>query len=217
MKVGRRRERRPERLFFVAAEGERTEYDYLAFLNDEFGAEHRFRIDGPRLSIRRNGLKPAEVVNEAVRAAETGDFDGVWALFDRDQHAGISQAMRRAQEADVEVGFSHPAFELWLLLHFDAVPAGWRCTYPDVVGKLRRLPEFADYGIRGDKSLTHRRARCLLTGQAAAVKRAMALVDQCPAGSCSSVAGHTRRCSPLARCPSTDVWRLLVALGVVEA
>lgn len=217
MKQRRRRERRPDRLFFVAAEGERTEYDYVALLNSEFGSEYGFRIDGPRLSIRRNGLTPIEVVEEAAKAAQTRDFDEAWALFDRDQHTSIPQAMRRAREAGVKVAFSHPAFELWLLLHFETLPAGWRGSVQQVIAKLCRVPGYAGYGVRGDKSLTDVRAQCLVAGQAAAVRRAMALIDDCAVGSCSSVNGHSdEHCSPLDRHSSTDVWRLLIALGIVK-
>ena len=92
----------------------------------------------PRASILQNGLKPAAVADEAIRAMATKDFDEVWALLDRDEHDGIPEAIRRAVKAGVEVAFSNPAFELVLLLHFDAVPPDWCGSYLDVVGKLRK-------------------------------------------------------------------------------
>jgi hypothetical protein len=201
-------------LFFVVAEGERTEYDYVTFLNREFGAEFRFRIDAPKRSILRNGLKPAEVVDEAVMAMATRDFDEVWALFDRDRHEGIPEAIRRAKKAGVEVALSNPAFELWLLLHFDAVPPDWRGSYNEILAKLRRVAQFAEYAKRGDKSLNEVRLQAMCDGQRDAVRRAKALVDGCAAGLCSGATGHATTCDPLKRWPSTDVWRLLTALGI---
>jgi len=41
-------------------------------------------------------------------------------------------------------------------------------------------------------------------------------VDDCPTEACSAIDGHADHCEPIRRDPSTDVWRLLVELGVVD-
>jgi hypothetical protein len=110
---------RGNRVFYVAVEGESTEPDYLAFLNREFGSEYQFIIHP--LS-KRNGMSPSRVVARALEERDevvAGDPRvQLWALFDRDQHQDIPQAMRAAQDGGVRVAFSHPSFDLWLLLHF---------------------------------------------------------------------------------------------------
>jgi len=112
---------RGNRVFYVAVEGESTEPDYLAFLNREFGSDHQFIIHP--LS-KRNGMSPSRVVTRALEQRdELVAGDGrvqLWALFDRDQHQDIRQAMRDAPGGGVRVAFSHPSFDLWLLLHFTA-------------------------------------------------------------------------------------------------
>ena len=56
----------------------------------------------------------------------TDGIDEVWAFFDRDQWSDIPQVFAAARRAGVRVAFSHPAFELWLMLHFRqfAAPQG---------------------------------------------------------------------------------------------
>ncbi|MFI6743584.1 RloB family protein [Nonomuraea sp. NPDC050451] len=105
-------------MLYVACEGESTEPDYLQYLNEQFGdgddqGRQPFRIQPV---CRRNGLTPSEVVEAAHRKA-AGE-DEAWALFDRDQWEDIPQAVKTAAEAGIELAFSHPSFDLWLLLHF---------------------------------------------------------------------------------------------------
>jgi hypothetical protein len=54
---------RSQREFYVIAEGEVTERDYLAFLYREFGEQGRFVIHP---ITERNGLRPVEVVQRAI-------------------------------------------------------------------------------------------------------------------------------------------------------
>src|SRR5215471_3347433 len=109
--------------------------------------------------------------------------------------------------------FSHPSFDLWLLLHVQDLTSAEGGRSDAVHEKLRAAePAFAGYGKNGDKSLTGIRARALVGSEGEAGKRARRLVDQCPSGACSAAAGHTVDCPPVMRDPSTDVWRLLEAL-----
>ena len=128
--------RRPRRVIYVVAEGEVTEYDYCTALSNTFAELLGFRIDTPALHIRRNGLKPLEVANHALTvAASTGNDQGgsasssasaiseIWALFDRDQHHGIPEAFDKLTGHErIRIAFSHPSFDLWLLLHFAQYP-----------------------------------------------------------------------------------------------
>jgi hypothetical protein len=208
---------RGNRVFYVAVEGESTEPDYLAFLNHEFGSQCQFLIHP---LYKRNGMSPRRVVERALEqrdeVAAGGDRVQLWALFDRDQHRDIPQAMRCAREGDVRVAFSHPSFDLWLLLHFTDTSGQQGGSSRIVHQKLRECAGFEAFDSHNDKSVTGRRAQALKGRHQDAARRAKKLIDDCPAGGCSASKGHASHCDPLRRDPSTDVWRLLVELGVVE-
>lgn len=99
-------------MFYVVCEGEVTEYEYLTMINNRFG-ESRFWLDSPPPRERRNGLRPRQVVKRALQAAREEEVDAVWALFDRDQHTGVPEAIAEAKGDDkVHVAFSYPSFDL---------------------------------------------------------------------------------------------------------
>jgi len=209
---------RGNRVFYVAVEGESTEPDYLAALNHEFGSDHQFLIHP---LYKRNGMSPRRVVSRALDHRDEVDVGDdrvqLWALFDRDQHHDIPQAMRDARAGGVRVAFSHPSFDLWPLLHFTDVSGRQGGSSRVVHQKLRQCHGFEGFGSRDDKSVGGRRAEALGGKHTDAVKRAKRLVDDCPTEACSATDGHADHCDPIRRDPSTDVWRLLVELGVVES
>lgn len=225
-------------MLYVACEGESTEPDYLDYLNEQFGdgdgRERRpFRI---QQVFRKNGLTPSGVVEAARKAA--GE-DEAWALFDRDQWDDIPQAVKAAAESRVELAFSHPSFDLWLLLHFQAFGGAQSGSSKFVVEKLRQAKgadAFKDYGKGGEKSIKRGRRDALKGREGKAVAYARSLVASCAQGVCkpgraktvlvgndaepqspqewAARSGHVPECPVLQRDPSTDVWRLLVTLGI---
>ena len=224
--------RTPRRIIYLVAEGEVTEYEYCIALSNSFSEKLGFRIEKPGAHIRKNGLTPIEVADHALTvAAETGSQPGgsasglsspireIWALFDRDQHPRIPEAMALlAGHKSIHVAFSHPSFDLWLLLHFIAVSDAQGGSSDQVHSRLRNYPGFYRFGSH-DKRITDAGATELMKpGRiATAVRNAKALVGRCPAGCCCSPAnGHAARCDPLKRDPSTDVWRLIECLGIPD-
>jgi hypothetical protein len=133
-------------VFYVVAEGEGTEYDYLNHIDRVYGPECGFVIQTPPSSVKRNGLEPSQVITEAD-AITRDDIYEVWGLFDHDGRSDIDQVHARAKRRDIKVAFSHPAFELWLLLHFqDFSPASQGGSNTEIMKKLRGAhPAFADY------------------------------------------------------------------------
>jgi hypothetical protein len=231
--IAERPPRSPARIIYVVAEGEVTEPDYCTALNNHFRDERQFYIN-TRYS-RRNGLHPLEVAEEAVTIAsdprergDNGPVHEVWALFDRDQHTDVREAFDRIKEhnaeaaangyKNIQIGFSHPSFDLWLLLHFQQLNGPQDGSSADVHQKLRSYPAFERFGTgtAGSKAITADRAGQLLApGRIeSAVRNARALVRHCPSGGCSTAAGHADRCDPLCRDPSTDVWHLIQSLGI---
>ncbi|MEV7005587.1 RloB family protein [Streptosporangium sp. NPDC051022] len=225
-------------MLYVACEGESTEPDYLDYLNERFGdgdgrGRRPFRIQPVS---RRSGRTPSGIVEAARQAA--GD-DEAWALFDRDQWNDIPRAVEVAAESRVELAFSHPSFDLWLLLHFQAFGGAQSGSSKLVVEKLRQAKgadAFKDYDRKGDKSIKGARRDALKEREGRAVEHARSLVASCARGLCgpgraktdpvngeaervspqewAARSGHAPECLLLQRDPSTDVWRLLVTLGI---
>lgn len=167
--------RMPRRVIYIVAEGEVTEYEYCTALSNVFAERLGFRIERPALHIRRNGLTPSGVADHALAvAADTGTLRSgstagspnpiseIWALFDRDQHPGIPKAFARlAGHERIHVAFSHPSFDLWLLLHFIAVSDGQGGSSEQVHSRLGNCPGFGMFGSH-DKRITQTRAAELM-------------------------------------------------------
>ncbi|KQC34972.1 RloB family protein [Frankia sp. ACN1ag] len=174
------------RVIYVAVEGESTEPGYLDYLNKEFGDGDK---DRPPFRIQpiwqRNGMLPTATVAAARQHAEPEDE--AWVLFDRDgtdRDADIQRAFQDAAEAKAEIGFSHPSFDLWLLLHFQPFSGAQSGSSKIVVEKLRSAlgaEAFQDYDKRNDKSITSRRRDALRGRERAAVAnaRARGIVKTC--------------------------------------
>lgn len=233
--------RRPARIFYVVSEGQVTERDYCTALNNHFGLRCDFHISTSY--IRSKGLSPLEVAKRAISgASDAGEPSGqgadtsphplrqVWALFDCDEHRDVRQAfdaLREHNEAAkergtlrVEIAFSSPSFDLWLLLHFQTLANPQYGSSSRVHEKLRGHPAFKRFAVdtSRSKAITPDRAAQLMTpGRIeTAVRNARALLKACPTQGCSPSAGHTAACDPLCRDPSTDVWRLIDSLGITS-
>ncbi|MFB7290037.1 RloB family protein [Actinacidiphila glaucinigra] len=236
-------EYKQERVLYVGCEGESTEPDYLDYLVKRFGSGERtgqpFRIVPV---YKANGLLPEQVVEAVRRYAAT---DETWALFDRDEHTRIPQAVEHASADSTELCFSHPSFDLWLLLHFQAFGGQQSGKSTNVVDKLRKAdPAFKRFDKGDDKSVRGPRRYALEGRTKAAIAHAKSLVSQCEHGACKASqhnaapvdrasphnpdhlpqsprkwaarSGHALDCKVLDRDPSTDVWRLLASLGIED-
>lgn len=146
---------RGNRVFYVAVEGERTEPDYLSYLNREFGREHQFFLHPLH---RPNGMTPSEVVARVLEEHGGDDQSQHWAVFDRDQHPDIPQAFRDARRYGVRVAFSHPSFDLWLLLHFIPVAEQQHGSSQWIHEKLRQQHGFERFGSASGTRRSRKRA-----------------------------------------------------------
>ncbi|KAB8183256.1 hypothetical protein FH608_049290 [Nonomuraea phyllanthi] len=181
--------------------------------------EKRFAGDPPTFEIhklwKRNGLKPKGVADWALE--KLGELDDpereqVWAFFDRDDHDLVEESYARAKAAGVKVAYSNPCFELWLLLHFVPGVSGAQDSH-GVQQQLRAAHRvFRNF----DKHLDDAQKRALDGKETDAVSRAKTLITNCPSLVCTAKRGHGTDCKVLDRVPSTDVWKLLVSLGIVS-
>jgi hypothetical protein len=195
-------------------EGQVTEATYADRIN-ELGRERRFHL---KVQERSTGGKPRDLVDAAIqlrteelpRARDRRDprrEPEVWCLFDRDEHGEVDTAIADATRNGVRVAFSHPCFELWLLLHFQpfATPLSGRCG--DLTGKLRQHHGFK----RFNKHIGEVEWAALCGRLDDARVRALQLVERCRSGGCGPEE-HAPHCVPTNRDPSTDVWKLLDSL-----
>lgn len=111
--------RTPKIALLIFSEGKNTEPQYL----EGFAAAHGNSL--VKLKIVAAAGVPMTIVNSATEA-KLGFFrskdsftryDQIWAVFDRDAHDNVEQAISTAKARGIKVAFSNPCFEVWLLLH----------------------------------------------------------------------------------------------------
>ncbi|MDO4230853.1 MAG: RloB family protein [Lautropia sp.] len=142
----------------IVSEGARTEPNYF----NEIRAVFRLHTASVQVHHSELGTAPIHVVKYAERLFNNGHphkgiqkraFEQVYVVFDRDEHQSYSDALNKAESLDGKlrndlkspVKFraiaSVPCFELWLLLHFEAISAPLHRS--DVFRRLKRhLPEY---------------------------------------------------------------------------
>jgi hypothetical protein len=164
--------------FLIATNGEKTECDYFQALKREG------LIRAGRAVIAFERGSPEDVVRGAAKRRDRDDFDQAWAVCDVDQFT-VEGASSLARESQIELIWSNPCFEVWLILHKG-----------DCAGYLENGRR-AETRLRGH--LTHWNKTDLRfddfrDGISDAVRRAKALGE----------APHAN--------PSTAVWRLIESL-----
>jgi len=107
----------------IVCEGEKTEPLYFNELVDYYEIHSaNVRVSGDcgsdPLSVVNHGIK----LYEDERRVESGTFDRVYCVFDRDTHPNYQQALDKLASVKPKAVFfaanSVPCFEYWLLLHF---------------------------------------------------------------------------------------------------
>lgn len=115
--------RSPKRKFIIYTEGKNTEPDYFrAIRRDLLGALVDVELihAGVPMTIAERACEYAgQLKRSRRRKSSFEEADQIWAVFDRDEHPNVSEALERCRAGNVGVAFSDPCFELWLVLHFD--------------------------------------------------------------------------------------------------
>jgi hypothetical protein len=128
---------RDARLFVVATEDTRAPKQYFSF------------FPHPRLHVEvleaQGGLSsPAHVIDRLIHFAglyQIAEDDQLWALLDTDHwiagnhKPGLIASLNKAKERGYRVAISNPCFDLWLLLHHQAVQPGQGFANCDAVGQ----------------------------------------------------------------------------------
>jgi len=146
--------REPYDRVLVVCEGEKTEPNYFRELCDHY------RLSSANVEITQGeGNDPVSVIRTAlhlqkVETRQGERYDHIYCVFDRDEHANYAEGCRQAKEAGFRTARSNPAFEYWLLLHFEDTRApfqrtGARTAAQNCESALKKhLPDYKK-GMRG--------------------------------------------------------------------
>jgi hypothetical protein len=113
--------------FFLICEGEKTETAYFEAYFKALKAQYR----SAQISIKyvtpagvpitimdKVKARMAELQREQ-RGNPSAKADTVWAVFDRDEHHKVTEAIAGCQDSGAQVAYSNPCFEVWLILHHE--------------------------------------------------------------------------------------------------
>lgn len=135
-------------------------------------------------------VKKAREEAKANRRARHQEFDEIWCVFDQDEHADVTRAIREARDSGIRTALSSPCFDLWLLLH---VEDRWAYIERDVAQARCR-----EIGLTAGKALADGAEAKLAEGYPAARRRARALDRM-----------HEESGAPRESNPSSAVWQLV--------
>jgi RloB-like protein len=101
-------------------EGKTTEPNYI------WGYLKSKGFKQPNLAYRAKDNSPIGVAqeakklySEAIKAKIDKGNIFIWAVFDRDGHQGVGEAIEMLRETPINVAFSNICFEFWILLHYE--------------------------------------------------------------------------------------------------
>jgi hypothetical protein len=118
----RRKASRAERQrFILICEGEKTEPAYFTALESQYPGA-LIAIDyvapaGTPITIKDKVQERMAELRRERRQNSSAKADTVWAVFDRDDHDKVADAIAGCEGAGAQVAFSNPCFEVWLILH----------------------------------------------------------------------------------------------------
>jgi hypothetical protein len=119
------------RRVLIVGEGRETEYNYFVGFRNNFEAELKSAATSIRV-VRGRGGNARNIVDNAVKEARKFQpvkkrGDRVFVLLDTEGHGRAPElpgAEALAEKHDIEIVYSSPAFEYWLLCHFERIPRG---------------------------------------------------------------------------------------------
>ncbi len=132
-KAQRRKSRQIVCKILIVCEGTKTEPNYFEAFKNLNGGTIVYDID-----VRGLGQNTTDVVDKAIELKSKGDYDRVWAVFDKDSFSAnkFNGAIIKAQNNGIGCAWSNEAFELWYLYHFmNRVTAMSRTEYKRAISE----------------------------------------------------------------------------------
>lgn len=119
--VRKKRGIKPREKLLIACESKETEPNYFNNAKEIWKLSSVFVVK-VKYSQKAKG-DPRKLIAEAKKwqdeAKEEGmPYDQVWCVFDDDGRTSAKTACEKAEKFQFKIAFSNPAFELWLLMHF---------------------------------------------------------------------------------------------------
>ena len=142
----------PRKVILIACEGKNTEPSYF----------RQFKVKSVDIEPIGDGYSHLSLVDWATKKASHKKYDEIWVVFDADPKPdnpywkqNFNQAIWKAQGLNYKVGYSHQAFEYWLILHFEAHQGGSmpRTDYDEKINGYIN-PLGSTYDGKGDKKVT---------------------------------------------------------------
>lgn len=116
----RSKNRKPYDLVLIICEGRKTEPYYFKGLCEDL------QLSSANIHIKQCsiGNDPLSVVKEAIELHKKYNYDQIYCVFDKDQHANYQKALDQiasliVKDVPIHVISSVPCFEYWYLLHFE--------------------------------------------------------------------------------------------------
>ncbi len=115
-KAQRRNNRKIVCKILIVCEGEVTEPKYFEAFRRTFNRG----TDVYDIEVKGMGANTVSVVDKAIELKAKGNYDRVWAVFDKDSFPDekFNAAIIKAADNDICCAWSNEAFELWYLYHF---------------------------------------------------------------------------------------------------
>ncbi|MDW3196332.1 MAG: RloB family protein [Cytophagales bacterium] len=81
-----------------------------------------------------------------VAKRDCNDYDFVWVVFDKDQHASIPDAfeMARTNKPEIRIAFTSPCFEFFILLHFEKTTREFS-SCGEIISYIKKKGYIPDY------------------------------------------------------------------------
>lgn len=130
-----------KKLIIIAFEGAKTEHRYFSYLkkHPEINLKSLVQIELlERDEINKNSSAPTKVVETITNVIENEEklkeikskhdefddsYDIFWIVIDREKQenkrVNLLKAIKICEENNIKISLINPAFEFWLLLHFD--------------------------------------------------------------------------------------------------
>ena len=124
-----------------------------------------------------------------------------WIVFDRDQVQGFDEIIAEAEKKDIQVGWSNPCFEIWMLAYFGAMPAlhdSWTCC--SEFGRVYESKIGQKYS-KADEKMYEK--LCVVGNEEKAIQIAQQKLAQCE---------RDGKKKPSEMCPCTTVHKLVAEI-----
>ena len=115
----------PKRVFILSVEGNKTEYDYFTYIEenkDELNISQLIKINLiERFDTNSSPEWVNQLLHEYTDTYGLTERDSLWMIIDRDLQNNSEEVIQKVIEDcennNFKIAITNPCFELWLLLH----------------------------------------------------------------------------------------------------